>query len=179
MRLTSNRHLSRLVESLVHSCTWPPTADLTWSVHRMGDLPRGLVPSTLPWTTSSSMELFPRRETCPKNVSMRLWTRAERRCLMSSSWRMDTLLVRNSVHEMPSIRLQHHISRASIFFVSTWRKVHVSAAYKNMGKTSVCTSRIFVALAMFLLFHIFFNSNLLSANYSITTIVWIFQNLEK
>ncbi|CAH2207687.1 jg26922 [Pararge aegeria aegeria] len=134
-RPTSFRHFSRLAESLAHSCKGPPTADIIWSVHRMGDLSRTLVPSTLPCTTRRSMESLSRRETCPKNFKMRLCTNAERRFLMPISWSIE-MLVRNSVHDTPSIRLQHHISSASIFF-STSRKVHVSAAYKNMGKTSV------------------------------------------
>ncbi|KAI8419877.1 hypothetical protein MSG28_008504 [Choristoneura fumiferana] len=43
----------------------------SWSVQRIGDLPRDLVPSTLPCTTSCSMESPSRLETCPKYYSMR------------------------------------------------------------------------------------------------------------
>lgn len=47
------------------------------------------------------------------------------------------MFLRNSVHEIQSICHQH-ISKASIFLFSTCRKVHVTTAFKNMGKTGVC-----------------------------------------
>lgn len=124
---TVSRHRSLLADFLAQSDTLPPSADLTWSVQRIGDLPRDLVPSTFPCTTNRSMESLSRLVTWPKYCSIRDCTTADRRCVMPSSWSMDTL-VRNSVHDIPSIFRQHHISRASIFFFSNSRTVHVSAA---------------------------------------------------
>lgn len=76
--------------------------------------------------------------------------------------RADRLLdtksfVENSDHDTPSILLRHYISRASVFFVSFSRRVHVCDAYRNTGKTSLRTSRISVILVMFLFIHIFFS----------------------
>ena len=43
-----------------------PVISLIWSIHLVGDLPRGLLPSTFPWTISLSKLSFSRREMCPK-----------------------------------------------------------------------------------------------------------------
>lgn len=52
IRLTISHHCVPLARILVQSCNGPPTRALIWSVQRMGDRPRGLVPSTLRCTTS-------------------------------------------------------------------------------------------------------------------------------
>lgn len=85
------------------------SADLIWSVHLIGNCPSALVPSIFPCTTRHSIfyVILP-RELSEKEVSMWDWTIEERRCLITSSWRI-TLFVRKSVHDNLRIILQHHI----------------------------------------------------------------------
>lgn len=78
VRLTMSRYLSLLVDILVHSCSLPPTADLTWSFQRMADLPRGLVPSARPCTTKCSMESVSRLGMSPKNLMMGVCTKSNK-----------------------------------------------------------------------------------------------------
>lgn len=56
-----------------------------------------------------------------------------------------------AVHDIRSIFLQHHISKASIFFRSDARIVHDSESYRKIKKTNVRTSLGFVTLEALLL----------------------------
>lgn len=50
------------------------------------------------------------------------------------------MLVRCSVQDIESILLQHHISRASILFLSLSLTVQISTPYNKMGNTSALTN---------------------------------------
>jgi len=63
------------------------------------------------------------------------------------------------------IRLQHHISKASILLRSVARSVHVSASYKKMEKIRALMSLVFTLLNIEQFFHIFIN--LLTALFAI------------
>lgn len=65
-------------------------AALIWSVHLFVELPRAVVPSTLPNLTlpcikRQSIESSFRRDTWPKKVEMQSWTLKDRRCPMFGS----------------------------------------------------------------------------------------------
>lgn len=74
-------------------------------------------------------------ETWPKYCSMRNHTVVDRRCVLPS-WSSTDTLVQNSIQDIPSILLQYHISKASIFLFSNSHTVHVSAAYTKIGNMS-------------------------------------------
>ena len=57
--------------------------------------------------------------------------------------------VRCSCHEMLSIFLQHHISKASILFLSDFFKVHPSTPYWNSAHTIDFITLTFVAVFIF------------------------------
>ncbi|CAH2229175.1 jg21607 [Pararge aegeria aegeria] len=108
------------------------------SVQRVGDRPRDRLPSTFNWTTIYSMEcLF--LVMCPKNLRIRICT-DDNLSLTFSSSRIDTL-VRKAVQGIRNSRRQHHISSASILRRSFKRTVHVSAPYRNVGKTKLLIRR--------------------------------------
>ncbi|CAH2244253.1 jg20197 [Pararge aegeria aegeria] len=120
------------------------------SVQRVGDRPRDRLPSTFPWTTSRSMEcLF--LVMCPKNLRIRICTVDDNLSLTFNSSRIDTL-GRKAVQGIRNSRRQHHISSASILRRSFKRTVHVSAPYRNIGKTKLLIRRTFVALVILRLY---------------------------
>lgn len=109
--------LSKVI--LLQSFTELAPADLIWSAQYVGYLPQGLEPSALPWTIRRSMGWSPCRELNPKNERTRGYTVENRIWLIPSSWSIE-IFVWNSIHEIPSIFLQHHISKASILCLSTF-----------------------------------------------------------
>lgn len=68
---------------------------------------------------------------------------------MPSTSSVSATLVWNSVHDIPSILLYYHISRAAIFHLFNSRTFHVSAAYSNIGNISDRISMILAAVVRF------------------------------
>lgn len=58
--------------------------------------------------------------------------------------RLLIVVASSAVHGILRIFLEHHISRASIHFLSLTVIVHVSTPYKNIGKISARTTLIFL-----------------------------------
>lgn len=69
----------------------PPTADVIRSIHRMGDVPRSLVSSTLPCMRRRSMVPISRLETSEYDIVLE-------QIDVACSWNMETF-VRNSVSD--------------------------------------------------------------------------------
>ena len=127
------------------------------SIHCLLGLPWWRKPSTLPSKTVSAK--FPALPlvTCPKYCSFIRATFSINSLSRPISSDID-ILVRCSFHEIPSIFLQHHISKDSILFLSDFSNVHPSTPYWNTAQTIDFINLIFNADVTFLSFHMVVSS---------------------
>jgi len=103
-------------------------------IHCLLGLPWCRNPSMIPSrTVGANCAAFP-RVMCPKYCSFSFATLLSNSLSIPNSVNIESF-VRCSCHEMLSIFLQHHISKASILFLSDFFKVHPFTPYWNTAHT--------------------------------------------
>ena len=127
------------------------------SIHCLLGLPWWRKPSTLPSKNDSAK--FPALPlvTCPKYCSF-IWATFPINSLSRPISSNIDILVRCSFQEIPSIFLQHNISKDSILFLSDFFNVHPSTPYWNTAQTIDFITLIFNADVTFLSFQMVISS---------------------